>query len=364
MQGEHRVGRYPTRKLMALVVVMTCTGLSCAQQLPPPEAWETRQAGDSTFWRQALWNFMNWSELQPVPDREPVARIGLDLLYDASEIPGMPAIPHANTGAYGGVRLDRVCVFTRHYETLTEYPVTAGTVSALKPAQMLTLQVEFFPTAQEAVQSFRRCVLGAPSTAPDIHSPRQMDIGLPSGSRLGETFAVWQPVPSEAQIRFVLGRVKVTVWLVGYVPVSLEFAEALAWGTLHRVLQYPELLPSGAGYALEKGEALLDGIKVAPLARLKEAMCELQVERPRQRWSRVVRNLLARQPAEQPVSGEVLTDWLVKVTWGQRWVELRAFSREMKTWDGRVVKLSRPTFPYRGDLVAPLEEVKQVLGIQ
>jgi len=28
-----------------------------------------------------------------------------------------------------------------------------------------------------------------------------------------------------------------------------------------------------------------------------------------------------------------------------------------------VVKLSRPVFPYRGELIAPLQEVKQALGM-
>jgi hypothetical protein len=35
----------------------------------------------------------------------------------------------------------------------------------------------------------------------------------------------------------------------------------------------------------------------------------------------------------------------------------------MKTWDGKVVKLSRPVFPYKGQLIAPLDEVRKALGL-
>jgi hypothetical protein len=45
-----------------------------------------------------------------------------------------------------------------------------------------------------------------------------------------------------------------------------------------------------------------------------------------------------------------------------RWVKVKAFSWEMETDKGKV-KLERPVFPYKGELIVPLRQVTEALGI-
>ncbi|MER3473262.1 MAG: hypothetical protein C4335_04365 [Armatimonadota bacterium] len=325
--------------------------------------WKVRQGTDRAY-RTARWNQTNWLEMDAPADRDRVARAGLDLLYGVSEIPQMPAVPNEWTGASGGVRLDTVSEFRRGYRSLRTYLASAGEVTRSAPLQEIEIQVKLFPSPQQAMDYLRNPPRGYSAGAVPVGAPAPTyNSGLPSGARMGEVFVVSQPVPQSKSITFVLGRAMVYVQVQGYEAVSLDYLEALAWGVAYRVLHHSELLPSHVKPAGAEGNALLDGVEVAPLSLLRRAGCSLETKRPVQRWSiRVIVPL--EEAVNRQISGEALADWRVRVQWGQRWVELEAFSWQMKTWDGRQVQLSRPAFPYRGDLVAPLQEVKQALGIQ
>ncbi len=351
-------------RIFTMVSALAVCSYAAAQDLPPPDKWQVRQDTDRTV-RTARWNQMNWLEVDPPADRDRVARIGLDLMYGVSEIPQMPAIPSEWTGVSGGVCLDTICHFRRGYRSLATRQVSIGEVTATKPMEVLELQVRLFATAQQAMDYFRNPprVVVSPGGVPVGAPEPTYNSGLPSGARIGETFVVAQPMPQLKSIAFVLGRAIVHLQAQGYEAVSLDDLEALAWGIAYRVMRHPELVPSHIKPADADGTALLDGVQVAPLSLLRRAGCSLETKRPVEQWSiRVIVPL--EEAVDGRISGEALADWKVRVQWGQRWVELEAFSWQMKTWDGRQVKLSRPVFPYRGELIAPLQEVKQSLGMQ
>jgi hypothetical protein len=56
------------------------------------------------------------------------------------------------------------------------------------------------------------------------------------------------------------------------------------------------------------------------------------------------------------------TEWTVTARRNGQWVKVKAFSWEMETDKGKV-KLERPVFPYKGELVVPLRQVAEALGI-
>jgi hypothetical protein len=55
-------------------------------------------------------------------------------------------------------------------------------------------------------------------------------------------------------------------------------------------------------------------------------------------------------------------EWMVTARRNGQWVKVKAFSWEMETDKGKV-KLERPVFPYKGELVVPLRQVAEALGI-
>jgi len=81
----------------------------------------------------------------------------------------------------------------------------------------------------------------------------------------------------------------------------------------------------------------LAGVTVAPLSTLEPAQVALETERTKM-------------------------EWVVTARRGEKWVRVRAFSWEMETDKGKV-KLERPVFPYKGELIVPLRQVAEALGI-
>ncbi len=125
------------------------------------------------------------------------------------------------------------------------------------------------------------------------------------------------------------------------------FMEALAWGIEYRIRQHPKKLvgmaqrpvtllvankPVGQGRTVS-----LSGVMVGPLPTLELAQVILETKRTK-------------------------TEWTVTASRNGRWVKVKAFSWEMETDRGRV-KLERPVFPYKGELIVPLRQVAEALGI-
>jgi len=125
------------------------------------------------------------------------------------------------------------------------------------------------------------------------------------------------------------------------------FVEALAWGVEYRVRQHPKRLVGMAQRSITllvankpvgRGKVIsLAGVTVAPLSTLEPAQVALETERTKM-------------------------EWVVTARRGEKWVRVRAFSWEMETDKGKV-KLERPVFPYKGELIVPLRQVAEALGI-
>jgi hypothetical protein len=127
---------------------------------------------------------------------------------------------------------------------------------------------------------------------------------------------------------------------------DLWLSEALAWGIEYRIQQHPKMLgmaqkpvtllvankPFGQGKVIS-----LAGVIVAPLSTLEPAQVVLETKRTKM-------------------------EWMVTARRNGQWVKVKAFSWEMETDKGKV-KLERPVFPYKGELVVPLRQVAEALGI-
>jgi hypothetical protein len=345
--------------VLVAIVALQCT----AQEVPPVDAFQALAQGDGSVYREAVWKHCVWGEF---PGRAVSGlnwQVALDILYAQDEIPGLSSIPSEDSGIHTGLHLDTVSIFWRRYVSLAESPLTAGSKTSFLPEKTVDVQIFVFPDTEKAHHRLRIWYAARGASQVNEAKGAKGKNGFSSGNLLGEACVFVSQTSHDASVAFVEGRTLVVVEQQGHVEAPPEWTEAIAWGLLYRVLHHKVLHgKSSVGIDMD-GRANLNGVLVAPLSRFREAGCILESQHPTLSWVRRVRVPLARQPGPYDVSGSACTDWRVRVIWGQRWVELRALDWEMKTWEGKTVKLSRPAFPYKGDLVAPIEEVRKALGL-
>lgn len=176
------------------------------------------------------------------------------------------------------------------------------------------------------------------------HMPQVPKLGSVSGIPIGEECASIFPFGGTA---FRVGRVIAVVGGKLKDAQSLEdhayFTEALCLGIEYLLQQHPKVgvLPSKARLLLAgqpNGEVtLLRGIPFGQLGLLKSVGVHGKEHRDNK-------------------------EWYAQLTRGNRWVKVRVFSWEMETEKGKV-KLERPVFPYKGELIVPLRQVAEALGI-
>lgn len=169
---------------------------------------------------------------------------------------------------------------------------------------------------------------------PSLKGKRRSFSGIPLGE---ESYVL-----SRCKLYFCFGRAFVIVssW-------DGLFSEALAWGIVYRLQQHPKKLVGAipkpklflTGNPLSKGQTeFLTGVAVAPSSLFRKFNdVRLSVERTPDIWTMTFKR-------------------------NGRWVKVKAFSWEMETDKGKV-KLERPVFPYKGDLIVPLRQVAEALGI-
>jgi len=163
--------------------------------------------------------------------------------------------------------------------------------------------------------------------------------GTPSGLPLGDES--WYLSPRTQFFR--LGKCFVTV----DAPNSI-LAEGLAAGIEYRIRQHPKRLLASASppttllvssQPVPAGQVIsLGSVVVAPLSIFQSAKGRVQPHRTE-------------------------TEWTVKVSLKDQWVQVKALSAEMETSKGKV-KLKRPAFPYKDELIVPLEQVAEALGMK
>jgi len=356
-----------TRLVLSLLVILLaeCTN---AQPLPPSRAWELRTNQSGGRYHEAIWNHSHWLKYADVPDADKTALLGLNLLYAEEEIPGFSSFPSDLNGLHTWVSVGKVSGFRRTYSAAETRHLQIGELEKFTPVRQLDIAIEIFPSADSARVSldaiYRSQLLNYQTrivSLSESDSLPTLNRGLPSGNQLGSAFVVCPAYSPAPTIAFQVGRALVRIQNTG--EADLQFAEAIAWGILYRLQHHPELVGGVTPPFRLDGTVDLNGVKVGALTVLRDASCQVKEDREVRPWSREVRILLSKSPLPVVAKGTICTRWTARVIWGQRWVELEAFSWEMKTWDGKVVKLSRPVFPYRGELIAPLQEVRQALGL-
>ncbi len=266
------------------------------------------------------------------------------LIYGVNEIPGYTVVPNPYNQNHTIIDLD------------------AG--GSRKPVKWLRSSIRRWWYREELVQQYRQGLLDFPNlhksfirievniydrpareygkTLSEYRWQSSAGIafkeGTPSGLPLGEES--WYLPPTTQFFR--LGR--------GFVIVSapeIDFAEALAVGIEYFILLHPKRIVMAkqpitvlvGTQLVAKGRAVsLAGVTVAPISSLSSAKVTLQTKREKDEWA-------------------------VTASLNGRWVRVKAFSWEMETERGKV-KLERPVFPYRGELIVPLRQVAEALGIR
>jgi len=276
------------------------------------------------------------------------------LTYDLEEIPNWIAVPPPESmhkeiyglqGVHTIIRLDESgyvglkpvpggmrCQIIRIWRNLTQLAEYRQGRRAFRELEAIEIEVRVYDrSAKEHGETLSEYLWQSQSGI-------RMKAGTPSGFPLGEESWYLEP----RTLFFRLNRCAVIV----RAP-DLWLSEALAWGIEYRIRQHPKKLlgmaqkpitllvankPVGQGRTVS-----LSGVMVGPLSTLELAQVILETKRKK-------------------------TEWTVTASRNGRWVKVKAFSWEMETDKGKV-KLERPVFPYKGELIVPLRQVAEALGI-
>jgi len=276
------------------------------------------------------------------------------LTYDLEEIPGWIAVPPPESihkeiyglqGVHTIIRLDESgyvrlkpvpggmrCQISRIWRNLTQLAEYKQGRRAFRELEAIDIEVRVYDRSAkehgETLSEYRW----------QSQSGVRMKAGTPSGFPLGEESWYLEP----RILFFRLNRCAVIV----RAP-DLWLSEALAWGIEYRIRQHPKNLLGTAqrpiallvaNKPVAQGKAVsLAGVTVAPLSAFENAQVALETKRTK-------------------------TEWIMTASRNGRRVKVRAFSWEMETDKGKV-KLERPVFPYKGELIVPLRQVAEALGI-
>jgi hypothetical protein len=251
----------------------------------------------------------------------------LNMIFQPDEIPGYYC---SGTSIYLNLngyltRLTRKWLHEEHRDR-----------DVVAPIYSISIDLFVYPSIDEAKRTFHRW---SNSTM-----PQKPKLGSFSGIPLGEECSNLYPFGGTI---FRIGRIIVNVSASIKDPKSMEdrayFTEALCLGLEYLLQQHPKVgtFPSKAKIFLagqpEREITLLQGVAFGS-PQLLEAV-GVQVTRYRDN-----------------------KEWFIQMVRKEHWVKVKAFSWEMETDKGKV-KLERPVFPYKGELVVPLRQVSEALGI-
>ncbi|GIV14633.1 MAG: hypothetical protein KatS3mg022_0068 [Armatimonadota bacterium] len=282
----------------------------------------------------------------------------LFLLPDVQEIPGYTVVVREYRGQDDPGTLDSGTPFGHTYITLNE--LSTSTVHGLEqPACRITRS--WFPMERAQAYLARQIltytdlarqrirveitVYGRPvqQTFEDVQRASSAILlrGTPSTKPLGEEAWYLNAPRGGGSLSFWYDRAKVVLE-----SPNLRSAEALAQSVLYRLLVHPKgiVKPMPVPQLLVDGKPLsspliasLNGVVVVPVSLLQPFGVEVQTNRTSEIWTVTLRR-------------------------GSRWVQVQAFGWEAQTPSGKV-KLERAVFPFQGELVVPLRQVAEALGL-
>jgi hypothetical protein len=336
----HKEERTPmTTPTLTLCIALLTVSTAAMQQIPAdiPSNKEVRTEG-----------FELWRAERTIPD------IGfldlLSLVCDADDIPGYalllpPAPPEGRNdivrpGEYTHTRLQigyRYGQVTREWFSLSALQAYhSGALQLLSRMRNEWVQVEVRVYPQPARQ------FGQTFTERQRSSSTRLRRGTPSGHWLGEENFYLPDNRGGGTVWFVYDRATVHV----VASLSLRLAEAIAHSLLYRLLMHPKqvVMPVAVPRIAVEGRLLpqagltmLGNVVVAPTSVLRPFGVQAQVTRTSELWAVTLRR-------------------------GDRWVQVEAFGWRARTSQGEIA-LERPVFPYSGDLVVPLRQVAEALGL-
>ncbi len=317
---------------VSLVTVALVVFGQSPESLPPKEVLKVVESNGERF-LEGRWKGIYYKEILEPRKTDIDARTLLDLIYAKDEIPGFLATPNPYNGLHTNiVILNRWSRIGRTYRSLEKVRIE----QTERLLHEIDLQVWVMPNREEALRRVQETMMRA--AMPYEHRE------LPSGLPLGERFWYWE-VPNK--ICFLIGRV--VVWVTWYSSVAKAdpfMTEALAWGIEYRIQYHSKKLGMAqkpmdvlvSNRPVAQGKTIsLSGVTVVPISVLEPAQVTLKTNRTSKEWT-------------------------VTASRDGHWVKVKAFSWEMETEKGKV-RLERPVFPYKGELIVPLRQVAEALGM-
>ncbi len=268
-----------------------------------------------------------------------------DLIYGVEEIPGFISVPNPYNGNHTNICLDGEAEIILHpFDYSVKEKYIGSSIGRIwynvDAAEKYYLGlIEWRNLRDYGYLNIQVNVYDRPVNyqIPRLLRPPEADVPV------GEE-AFWL---APKVLWFRVGSVYVLIEAYSKEVDSKGLAEALAFGIEYRIQQHPKMLGMAkqpmtvlvGNQPVAQGKAVsLAGVTVAPISSLSPAKVTLQTKRDKKEWA-------------------------VTASLNGRWVRVKAFSWEMETKRGKV-KLERPVFPYKGELVVPLRQVAEALGIR
>ncbi len=334
--------------LSTTALAVLVLGQTPESELPPKEVLKIKEEnGEKFLFTWNVWNGIAYTEILEPKRTDIDGQTLLDLIYRKDEIPGLYTIHNPLTGTHTAISVRNDWAYIiRTYRSKEKVDVPS-VHNALHAVRIELRVYSDFKGAEKWANEWSRGPRWARSPSEPTEPVYKENRGLPSGFSLGERYWVMDNLPQTYTIGFLMERVVTQIWWFSHAEADSVFTEALAWGIEYRIQQHPKLLGMAkqpmkvlvANQPVAQGKAVsLAGVTVAPISALEPAQVALKTERTK-------------------------TEWRATATRNGRWVKVKAFSWEMETPQGKV-KLERPVFPHKGELIVPIRQVAEALGLK
>lgn len=339
--------------MILTILTVVALNIQGESMFPPENVLKKETYQNKTFSTTGIypWNGIRLKEIISPKTTNITPEILLSLTYNASEVPGMMLAGHPSLQ---GIEKQHTYIFVdndKQFINRTFYskevgnaewgPKISGVIREqykYAPLRELLIFVTLFKSSSDAVTDR----ISRKSKA-QVPIQLQKNYPLPSGLTIGDR--MW--VTSHTNIVFIKGKADVFIVFSDKTQENPEFLEAVAWGVLYRVLQYPDISgEKNASMSIihkttnnQLGNATnMQGVAMVPASTLKKLGVTIKTTRDENKW----------------------TMSLIK---GNRTITFNAFDWYLNE-NGKPKRLDRPAFPHHNDLVVPLRSVCDSMGIK